>query len=53
MPGYKPTTLAEWEEEFASRAAIIEYLGGETRATAEWRALREVGPKPREPRRGR
>jgi hypothetical protein len=40
---WRPRSLAEWGEEFAYRAAIIEYEGGFTRAEAEARALRIVG----------
>ena len=46
MQSYKPTTPAEWQEEFDERAAIIEHLGGETRVEAERKALEIVGPRP-------
>jgi len=45
---WRPRSLAEWHEEFTYRAAIIEYEGGFTRAEAEARALKIVGPYSRE-----
>lgn len=43
-----PRSLAEWGEEFAYRAAILEYEAGMTRAEAEVLALQIVGPYSRE-----
>jgi len=45
---WRPRSLAEWGEEFSSRAAIIEYEGGLDRPEAERIALEIVGPYTRE-----
>lgn len=45
---WRPRSLAEWGEEFAYRAAILEYDAGMTRSEAEALALKIVGPYSRE-----
>lgn len=45
-PAYVPKTKAAWHEEWAERAAIIEYQGGVSRGVAEQRARAFMGPIP-------
>lgn len=46
-PAFRPRDAEEWREFIAERAAMFEYLNGDTREVAEAKARQLAGPVPR------